>query len=159
LHSTTGSIIARIHRARETAHIQSKIFPERRHDYIAGFLQAFEKSVHVGAVSVPAQRGRDRERCFDAARDADAALFSIRLHSVRKERIGVAQISAGEFLTRRLFAPVRACTARTKTRSPNEPAARIFARPLAHPGYDRIVRSAYAAFATFSGGAVSIARM
>jgi hypothetical protein len=98
-------------------------------------------------------------RCFDAARDADAALFSIRLHSVRKDRIGVAQICAGEFLTRRLFAPVRACTARTKASSPNEPAARTFARPLAHPGYDRIVRSAYAAFATFSGGAVSIARM
>ena len=34
------------------------------------------------------------------------ALFTIRLHFVRKERIGVAQIGASQFLTPRLFARV-----------------------------------------------------
>jgi hypothetical protein len=108
---------------------------------------------------VCAAKSRPMSRCFDAARDADAALFSIRLHSVRKERIGVGQINADELLTRRWFAPMHACTPRAKASSPNEPAARTFARPLAHSSYDCIVRSVHAAFATFSGCAVSIARM
>jgi hypothetical protein len=41
---------------------------------------------------------RSASRWFDAACD----LFCIRLHFVRKERIGVVQIGAGELLTRRL---------------------------------------------------------
>jgi hypothetical protein len=98
-------------------------------DGIAGFLQAFGKmrawrrrlgrrlrgislNDATDGFGARAAKSRSVSRCSDAARDADAALFSIRLHSVRKERIGVAQISPGEFLTRRLFAPVRACTAR-----------------------------------------------
>ena len=109
LHSTTGSIIARLRCASEAVHIQSKIFPERRHD-----------------------------------------------KSPRRHR----GLSASFLETARMSAPPQASTtARAKASSPNEPAARTFARPLADPGYNRIVRLAQAAFATFSSVAVSIARM
>jgi hypothetical protein len=49
---------------------------------------------------------------------ADAALFPIRLGSVRKERIGIAQISAGQFLTTRLLRVARMSESDIRATSP-----------------------------------------
>jgi hypothetical protein len=51
-------------------------------------------------IYVSACFNRVANKCFDTASN----LFPIQLHFVRKERIGIAQISAGELLTRCLRA-------------------------------------------------------
>ena len=59
-------------------------------------------------VPIVASQGGGLRRSLLSA-EQQAALFSIRLQFVRKERIGIAQISADQFLTTRCFAFVRAC--------------------------------------------------
>ena len=84
------------------AKLQSLLFATKAREAIAGFLpdgKCWRKgagcgSGAIGIRSPPCYRNRET--------NITTALFSIRLHFVRRERIGIVQISASQFLTTRL---------------------------------------------------------